>query len=172
MVHMEQSKVEVQFDDVVDILPGKEDFRIRVRVVHLWKVPAFLNPSESSSLEMVLVVEKVGPQVKDFKVGDKVIAKLTHQNDIDLIGKIEGLIKKNIEKIEYKETEVLSLMQKVFSAKNVAQSKMMDDGFDEKANEWKKQKLKMLAEKGLLKEIIHQVGYTRLAVLKQKVDCK
>ncbi|WJX79461.1 hypothetical protein P8452_62577 [Trifolium repens] len=58
MVHMEKSKVEIQFDDVVDILPGKEDFRIRVRVVHLWKVPAFLNPSESSSLEMVLVVEK------------------------------------------------------------------------------------------------------------------
>jgi hypothetical protein len=56
---MEKGKVEVQFDDVVDILPGKEDFRIRVRVVHLWKVPAFLNPSESSSLEMVLVVEKV-----------------------------------------------------------------------------------------------------------------
>ncbi|KAK2458862.1 DEAD-box ATP-dependent RNA helicase [Trifolium repens] len=103
----------------------------KVRVVHLWKVPAFLNPSESSSLEMVLVVEK---------------------NDIDLIGKVEGLIKKNIENIEYKETEVLSLMKKVFSAKNVAQSKMMDDGFDEKAKEWKKQKLKMLAAKGLLKE--------------------
>jgi ATP-dependent RNA helicase DDX49/DBP8 len=29
---------------------------------------------------------------------------------------------------------------------------MMDDGFDEKAKEWKKQKLKMLPEKGLLKE--------------------
>ena len=29
---------------------------------------------------------------------------------------------------------------------------MMDDGFDEKVKEWKKQKLKMLAEKGLLKE--------------------
>jgi hypothetical protein len=59
MVHMKKGKVEVQFDDVVDILPGKEDVRIWVRVVHLWKVPAFLNPSESSSLEMVLVVEKV-----------------------------------------------------------------------------------------------------------------
>jgi hypothetical protein len=35
------------------------------------------------------------------------------QNDIDLIGKVEGLIKKNIENIEYKETEVLSLMKKV-----------------------------------------------------------
>ncbi|XP_045801825.1 DEAD-box ATP-dependent RNA helicase 36-like [Trifolium pratense] len=77
---------------------------------------------------------------------------LVTQNDIDLIGKIEGLIEKNLEKIEYKETEVLSLMKKVFSAKNVAEMKMIDDGFDEKAKERKKQKLKMLAEKGLLKE--------------------
>jgi hypothetical protein len=35
------------------------------------------------------------------------------QNDIDLIGKIEGLIEKNFEKIEYKETELLSLMKKI-----------------------------------------------------------
>ncbi|KAK2362001.1 hypothetical protein QL285_087099 [Trifolium repens] len=40
-------------------IPDKEDARIRVRVVRLWKVPAFLNPSESSSLEMMLVEEKV-----------------------------------------------------------------------------------------------------------------
>jgi hypothetical protein len=55
MVHMEKRKVEVQFDDLADILPGKEVVRIRVRIVLLWKVLAFLNPSESSSLEMVLV---------------------------------------------------------------------------------------------------------------------
>jgi ATP-dependent RNA helicase DDX49/DBP8 len=41
---------------------------------------------------------------------------------------------------------------KLFSANNVAEMKMMDDGFDEKAKERKKQKLKMLAEKRLLKE--------------------
>jgi ATP-dependent RNA helicase DDX49/DBP8 len=34
----------------------------------------------------------------------------------------------------------------------VAMMKMMDDGFDEKANERKKQKLKTLEEKGLLKK--------------------
>jgi hypothetical protein len=28
--------------------------------VRLWKVPAFLNPSEYSSIEMVLIDEKVG----------------------------------------------------------------------------------------------------------------
>ncbi|KAK2355513.1 soluble inorganic pyrophosphatase [Trifolium repens] len=63
---------------------------------------------------------------------------LATQNDIDLIGKIEGLIEKNLEKIECKETELLSLMKKVFSAKNVAEMKIMDDGFDEKAKERKK----------------------------------
>ncbi|WJX15209.1 RNA helicase [Trifolium repens] len=99
---------------------------------------------------MVLVVEKVSVH---FQQGNsKFVVNRNIKNDIDLIGKVEGLIKKNIENIEYKETEVLSLMKKVFSAKNVAQSKMMDDGFDEKAKEWKKQKLKMLAAKGLLKE--------------------
>jgi hypothetical protein len=35
------------------------------------------------------------------------------QNDSDLIGKIEGLIEKNLEMIEYKEIEVLLLMKKV-----------------------------------------------------------
>jgi hypothetical protein len=59
MVHMDKHKVELQFADLADILPGKENVRIRVRIVCIWKVPAFLNPSESSSIEMVLVDEKV-----------------------------------------------------------------------------------------------------------------
>jgi len=42
----------------------------------------------------------------------------------------------------------------VFSAKNVAEMRMIDDGFEERAKERKKQKLKMLAEKGLLKKKI------------------
>jgi hypothetical protein len=40
-------------------LPGKEHFHIKVRVLCLWEVPAFLNPRESSALEMVLIDEKV-----------------------------------------------------------------------------------------------------------------
>ncbi|MED6163069.1 hypothetical protein PIB30_076441 [Stylosanthes scabra] len=44
----------------------------------------------------------------------------------------------------------LSLVTQVFSAKNVAEMKMLDDGFEEKAKERKKQKLKLLAENGLL----------------------
>ncbi|OIW11686.1 hypothetical protein TanjilG_12205 [Lupinus angustifolius] len=77
---------------------------------------------------------------------------LVTQNDVDLIREIEALIERKIELLEYKENEVLSLMKKVFSAKNVAQMKMLDDGFEEKAKERKKQKLRMLSEKGLLKK--------------------
>ncbi|WJX84011.1 hypothetical protein P8452_66624 [Trifolium repens] len=48
MVHMKKGKVEVQFDDVVDILPGKEDVRIWVRVVHLWKVSVYFQQGNSN----------------------------------------------------------------------------------------------------------------------------
>jgi hypothetical protein len=60
MVYNEKANVGSKFDDVADIASGKDNFCIRVRVVRLWKVPAFLKPSEYSSLEMVLIDEKVG----------------------------------------------------------------------------------------------------------------
>ncbi|KAK2388831.1 replication protein A 70 kDa DNA-binding subunit C [Trifolium repens] len=60
MVYNEKADVESRFDCVADIASGKDNFSIRVRVVRLWKVPAFLNPSEYSSLEMVLIDEKGG----------------------------------------------------------------------------------------------------------------
>jgi hypothetical protein len=59
MVYNEKRKVELEVADLADILPGKENVQIRVRIVRLWKVPFFVNPSESISLEMVLVDEKV-----------------------------------------------------------------------------------------------------------------
>ena len=44
------------------------------------------------------------------------------QNDVDLIREIEALIERQLEMIEYKENEVLSLMKKVcFQANFVAQ---------------------------------------------------
>jgi hypothetical protein len=58
-LYNEKGKVDAKFDDVSVIFPGKENVHIKVRVLRLWKVPAFLNPCESSSLEMVLVDEKV-----------------------------------------------------------------------------------------------------------------
>lgn len=40
----------------------------------------------------------------------------------------------------------------VYKARHVAKMKMVDDGFEEKVKERKKQKLKTLAEKGLMKK--------------------
>lgn len=45
----------------------------------------------------------------------------------------------------------LNLTVQVFKAKRIATMKMIDDGYEEKAKERKSQKLKTLAEKGLLK---------------------
>jgi hypothetical protein len=53
------AKVCKRFDTIAEILPDKETVRIQVRVLKLWKVPAFLNPAETRSIEMVLVDEKV-----------------------------------------------------------------------------------------------------------------
>jgi hypothetical protein len=60
MVHMENRLVDDGYDNLADLLLGKENVRIKVHVIHLWKVPAFLKPSEYISLEFVLVDEKVG----------------------------------------------------------------------------------------------------------------
>ncbi|KAG2679624.1 hypothetical protein I3843_11G059500 [Carya illinoinensis] len=72
------------------------------------------------------------------------------QNDVDLIHEIEATLGKQLEKFECKENEALSDITKVFNARRVAAMKMMDDGFEEKAKERKKQKLNTLADKGLL----------------------
>ncbi|KAJ7982055.1 DEAD-box ATP-dependent RNA helicase [Quillaja saponaria] len=74
------------------------------------------------------------------------------QNDVELIHEIEDILQKKLEPFELKENEVLSQLTKVNRAKNTAEMKMMDDGFNEKAKERKKQKMKTLAEKGLLKK--------------------
>ncbi|KAK9182033.1 hypothetical protein WN944_025174 [Citrus x changshan-huyou] len=74
------------------------------------------------------------------------------QNDVDLIHEIEAVVGKQLEEFECKEQEVLSDITRVYKARRVATMKLMDDGFEEKAKERKKQKLKMLAEKGSLKK--------------------
>jgi hypothetical protein len=55
MVYNEQVSVDSKFADVAEILPGKEDAAIRVRVVRMWKDPGF----QTNSLEMVLIDAKV-----------------------------------------------------------------------------------------------------------------
>ncbi|KAF8408605.1 hypothetical protein HHK36_004668 [Tetracentron sinense] len=74
------------------------------------------------------------------------------QNDIELIHEIEIVLGKQLDKFEYKENEALADITKVYKAKRVATMRMMDDGFEEKAKERKAQKLKTLADKGLLKK--------------------
>jgi len=42
-----------------DIVAGKIDWKIRVRIVNLWKIPDFNRPKESSSIELLLLDENV-----------------------------------------------------------------------------------------------------------------
>ncbi|KAK2391764.1 replication factor A protein [Trifolium repens] len=60
MVFNESSVSNSKFDAIADIHLGGENIRINVRVLRLWKVPTFLNPSENGSIEMVLVDDKGG----------------------------------------------------------------------------------------------------------------
>ncbi|MCH82797.1 replication factor A protein, partial [Trifolium medium] len=46
------------FDMLCDVLPGRETWRVKVRVIRVWKVPNFLNHDQTNSVEMVLIDEK------------------------------------------------------------------------------------------------------------------
>lgn len=46
------------FHSIVAVVPGREGWRFKVRVLRLWEVPAFLIPVQPNSLEMVLIDEK------------------------------------------------------------------------------------------------------------------
>jgi hypothetical protein len=59
MVFNHNAESEIKFDDIAHILPSKESISIKVRVLRMWKIPAFLNPSNPSSIEMVLIDGKV-----------------------------------------------------------------------------------------------------------------
>lgn len=74
------------------------------------------------------------------------------ENDVELIHGIEAELGKPLEEFECKEKEVLAEITKVYKARRVATMKMLDDGFEEQVKERKKQKLKTLAAKGLLKK--------------------
>ncbi|XP_050225558.1 DEAD-box ATP-dependent RNA helicase 36 [Mercurialis annua] len=74
------------------------------------------------------------------------------ENDVDLIHEIEAVVGKQMEQFDCKENDVLSDITKVYKAKRVATMKMMDDGFEEKEKERKRQKVKTMEEKGMLKK--------------------
>jgi hypothetical protein len=59
MVFNESCSVDGKFDDTADLIPSKENVSINGRVLRLWKVPTFLNPFETSTIEMVLVDQRV-----------------------------------------------------------------------------------------------------------------
>jgi hypothetical protein len=61
MVHNESENIstEVKFDDVAGLLPGNENVNIRVKVLRFWRVPEFFNHSETNSVDMVLIDDKV-----------------------------------------------------------------------------------------------------------------
>ncbi|KAH6836669.1 RNA helicase 36 [Perilla frutescens var. hirtella] len=74
------------------------------------------------------------------------------QNDVDLVHKIEAVIEKQLDAFECKEKEVLEDITKVYKARRVTMMKMVDSGFEEKANARKAQKSKGLAETDQLKK--------------------
>ncbi|GLT71643.1 hypothetical protein SLA2020_436450 [Shorea laevis] len=76
----------------------------------------------------------------------------TLRNDVELVHEIEAELGKQLEEVDYKEKEVLSDFTKVCKAKRVATMKIMDDRFEEKVRERRKQKLKTPAEEGFLKK--------------------
>jgi hypothetical protein len=41
------------------VSPGKESWRLKVRVLRLWSVASFMRPDQVNSIEMVLIDEKV-----------------------------------------------------------------------------------------------------------------
>ncbi|PNX72344.1 hypothetical protein L195_g035567, partial [Trifolium pratense] len=58
MVCREMSSADVKFDDIADIVGGRVNVCIKAKVVRLVKVPGFLSPFETSTIEMVLADEK------------------------------------------------------------------------------------------------------------------
>lgn len=42
-----------------EIVPGRVDWKVKVRIIHLWRVPSYSNPDVTYSIEMILLDEKV-----------------------------------------------------------------------------------------------------------------
>lgn len=47
------------FDSLAAVVPWREGWRFKVKILRMWEVPAFLNLDQPNSLEMVLIDEKV-----------------------------------------------------------------------------------------------------------------
>ncbi|CAM8882513.1 unnamed protein product [Rhodiola kirilowii] len=73
------------------------------------------------------------------------------QNDVNLIHGIEEAVGKVMDKFDYKENEALEHITEVYKARRIATMKMMDDGFEDIVKARKEQRIKTMAQKGLLK---------------------
>jgi hypothetical protein len=51
--------MENSFDSLSAVMPEREGWCFKVRVLRMWEVPSFLNPEQPNSIEMVLIDEKV-----------------------------------------------------------------------------------------------------------------
>lgn len=47
------------FDAISKIVPPREAWRLKVRVIRAWIVPSFGNPDSPNSMELILVDENV-----------------------------------------------------------------------------------------------------------------
>ncbi|KAF3796569.1 DEAD-box ATP-dependent RNA helicase 36 [Nymphaea thermarum] len=95
-------------------------------------------------------VHRVGRTARAGR-GGRALSLVT-QNDVDLVHRIEDVIRKQLEEFECKTNEVLGDLTKVCKAKRVATMRMNDDGSEETVKERKAQKLRTLEDKGLLKK--------------------
>ncbi|TMX04058.1 hypothetical protein EJD97_011758 [Solanum chilense] len=118
-----------------------------------WIFPLQVNLKEVNVINVVIVycrypqdyVHRVGRTARAGRGG--LAVSFVTQNDVDLIHEIEAVLGKQLEKFDCKENEVLDDISKVYKAKRVASMKMMDDGFEEKAESRKAQKQKMQNER-------------------------
>ena len=46
--------LQMAFHTVADLVPFPKCWRIKVRVIRLWKTPSYLNPDVNASIDMVL----------------------------------------------------------------------------------------------------------------------
>ncbi|CAH2037388.1 unnamed protein product [Thlaspi arvense] len=95
-------------------------------------------------------VHRVGRTARAGRGG--LAVSIITETDVNLIHEIEAEVGKQMELYNYKEITDSLEVTKVSKAKRVAMMKMLDDGFEDKVKDRRKQKRKTLADKGMLKK--------------------